>query len=360
MNTKTITLHAIDNCGSCLQAYALQQFLLQHGVPNEIIDYRPPYSRNNGRPLRHQIKKLVFGKAMRRRSQVFDSFVRRYLRLTPETYTSGKALERAALPADVFIAGSDQIWNEAFPCGRDSAFYLSFVQKGRRVAYAPSTGGGHETGAGAPSADVAGLCDRIRLFDAVSVREKSAADALRAAGIAAEPVCDPVLLHERAFYETLLRPDAPEDYILVYLIPKSALLDAILERVRAQFQAQGRPCRVIYVGSFLNRCACDVNLTDAGPEEFVTLIAHAACVIAGSFHATVFSCLFHRPFVTLPYANNGRMKEFLEAAGLPEHFIETPAALLPPPPDWNRTDRKLRDMREASGAWLLEAVRGKA
>lgn len=53
------------------------------------------------------------------------------------------------------------------------------------------------------------------------------------------------------------------------------------------------------------RCGRDglglVDLTDihlpVGPAEFVWLIHHSALVCTDSFHATVFSLLFHRPFV---------------------------------------------------------------
>ena len=45
MITKTITSHDVYNYGASLQAYSLQQFLLENGHENEIIDYKHIYRR---------------------------------------------------------------------------------------------------------------------------------------------------------------------------------------------------------------------------------------------------------------------------------------------------------------------------
>lgn len=347
MKTLTITLHSIDNCGSCLQAYALQQFLLQSGVENEIIDYRPAYGRNNGKPMKHFIKKIVFGSAMKKRMQVFDDFVRDYMKLTPKTYYKYSELQSAGLQADVFITGSDQVWNDSFPCGRDDAFYLKFVNKGRKISYAASVGRVLET-----KEDIENLRGRIQDFDAVSVREASSADMLSQNGVPTVHVCDPVLLHGKELYEPFIQQNGLEEYILVYLIPKSNLLDQVLKKVK---EAYG--CKVVYVGSFLNRCECDVNLTDVGSKEFVTLIANAKFIVAGSFHATVFSCIFHKEFVTLPYANNARMKEFLKLVGMEERFVEKAGDFSRQAADWTAVDAVIGEMRRASGEWIVSKIK---
>lgn len=348
MKTLTITLHSIDNCGSCLQAYALQQFLIQNGIDNEIIDYRPAYGRNNGRPVKHLIKKLVFGRAMKRRWEVFHGFVRNYLKMTDRTYYRYSELEQADLAADVFITGSDQVWNDSFPCGRDDAFYLKFVKKGKKISYAASVGRVLHS-----QEEISTLCGKLQEFDAISVREQSSADMLNKAGVYAQTVCDPVLLHDREFYETMLMPNELGDYILVYLIPKSELLNQVLAKIKAKYD-----CKVVYVGSFLNHCECDINLTDVGPKEFLNLIAHAKYIIAGSFHATVFSCIFHKEFVTLPYANNARMKEFLALVGLKERFVEHIDSIAVNIVAWENIDDRRKALQERSMKWIMEELGG--
>ena len=131
MKILTLTLHYIDNCGSCLQAYALQRFLLQNGYDTELLDYRPQYLINNGRPFKHFIKNIVFGKKMKARWKVFDEFLL-YYKLTDRTYKNYSELIKHPPKADAYIVGSDQIWNRSFPCGRDEAYYLSFVKEGKK------------------------------------------------------------------------------------------------------------------------------------------------------------------------------------------------------------------------------------
>ena len=58
MKTLTITLHDTDNCGSSLQAFSLQKFLLSNGIDNEIIDYVPEYAKNNGSPIKSLLRKV--------------------------------------------------------------------------------------------------------------------------------------------------------------------------------------------------------------------------------------------------------------------------------------------------------------
>ncbi|MDE5770084.1 MAG: polysaccharide pyruvyl transferase family protein [Ruminococcus sp.] len=315
MHTKTITIHALDNCGSGLQAYALQQYLLSKGIDNEIIDYRPWYIHNNGRPLdwKFFVKRVVFGKGIRQRRTIYDNFIKNFLKVTPKKYTSLKALKDDELKADCFIAGSDQIWNSYFECGKDLAYYLDFVGNQKKVSYAASLG---RTRFDRKKMDF--MKKYVGKFDMVTVREKSAIKVMESIGIPAVQVCDPTLLLDAEAYRKNEVKLMDGNYILVYLTQASDLLDKAIERLRKKYKAQ-----VVYVGSFLNRCKCDVNLRNVGPWEFVGLIDNAKYVIAGSFHASVFSCLLKKSFSVLPYENNIRMKELLNRLDLQDRFINS-------------------------------------
>lgn len=316
MKTKTITIHALDNCGSGLQAYALQQALIQHGFENEIIDYRPWYIYNNGRPLdwKYFAKRMIYGKGLRRRWKVFNKFVSESLITTAKTYKTYKDLYNANLQADCFIAGSDQIWNSYFECGKDLSYYLGFVGEQRKISYAASLGRTTFT-----SEKLKFLKGNVERFEMVTVREKSACDVLSSIDIKSEQVCDPTFLISAEQYrkkEHKILSDDFGKYILVYLTEASDLLDKVVDKLRNQYDA-----KVVYVGSFRNRCKCDVNLTDIGPWEFIGLIDGASYVIAGSFHASVFSSILKKNFAVIPYENNIRMEELLEAFGLQDRFI---------------------------------------
>jgi len=318
MKILTLTLHYIDNCGSCLQAYALQQFLLKNGYDTELIDYRPQYLINNGRPLKHFIKKIVFGTKLKNRWKVFDEFLG-YYKLTDKTYTKYSQLKKNPPKADAYIVGSDQVWNRSFPCGRDEAYYLDFVEEGKKLSYAASLG--KES---TPQAELEEIKSRIGKFDFVSVREDVSVKELQSVGCGEVTwVCDPVLLHDKSFYEELAVRTEVEKYALVYLIPQSELLDKLIQYLRKE-----KGYKIVYVGSFLNRCDCDVNYTDVGPKEFLGLIKDAEFIVAGSFHATVFSHIFQKDFVTLAYQNNARMIQFLELTGLTDRYLQSEDAIV--------------------------------
>ena len=131
MRISIITLHAMHNPGSVYQAYALEKYLNDTGFDAEIIDYRPSYFYIEGTGLKaivkYLIKKIVFFNRYRKRSNSFDSF-------------TFQELEKANFISDIFIVGSDQLWNTDFLCGKDPSFYLKFVKKGKKISYSTSVG----------------------------------------------------------------------------------------------------------------------------------------------------------------------------------------------------------------------------
>jgi len=342
MKTLTTTLHAIDNCGSCLQAYALQQYIVSLGHENEIIDYRPSYARNNGKPLKNFIKQIVFGKQMKAHWEVFDRFVKDYLTLTSKTYTSIKQIRKDNLQADAFVTGSDQVWNDFFPCGNDPVYYLDFT-KGKKISYAASVG---QSPISQDSLELLG--NKIKDFTAISVREPGTPAELKELDVDATWVCDPTLLHAKETYEKIMVSKETGEYLLVYLTEKSELLDAVIKKYREETGG-----KVIYVGSFLNRCDCDVNLTDVGPREFVGLIANASKVIAGSYHALLFSCIFGKEFVILPYKNNARMEQFLDYIGCKGRYLTNEKGMSSLEDiQWDDVREKIDTLVKQSQEWL--------
>lgn len=143
MKIATITCHNVYNYGASLQAYALQRYLSQAGHDVQIIDYKPYYlnSRYNWRHIPAEsrlypykdyigtqciyflLKNRKIYKTIGRKRK-FDDFRQKFLTLTDNTYTSAEELRATPPQADLYIAGSDQIWNTACENGKDAAFYL--------------------------------------------------------------------------------------------------------------------------------------------------------------------------------------------------------------------------------------------
>ena len=147
MKTGLVTFYHIHHYGACLQALATERAVEALGHECEIIDYY--VNQNNDlfrRPtgpsaLVADVHTSLHYQALKRRQQRFDAFQARELRLTAHRYRSFEELKTANLPYDVYLSGSDQIWNPTiFPDHRFDPVFFSAFTAGRKIAYAPSFG----------------------------------------------------------------------------------------------------------------------------------------------------------------------------------------------------------------------------
>lgn len=314
MKTLTITLHDTDNCGSSLQAFALQYFLKENNIENQIINYVPSYVKNNGHPIKTFIRKIIFFKESRAREEKNQQFINQYLTLTPDKYSSYKELEKNPPKGDIYITGSDQLWNSSYACGRDKAFYLKFADNGKKISYAMSLGKSE-----VPQEEVNWILSNIQDFNWISVRENSSKVLLESKGISnIAYVCDPVLLLNQDIYKKMQKPVIRDKkYIFIYLVEKSEVLENVIRYLKKLYNYE-----IVFFGSYRSKCTCDVHMRDISPGEFLDLIANAQIVLSGSFHATVFSHIYHKRFVTiLPANNQARIKQFLQVTGLERCII---------------------------------------
>lgn len=351
MKTLTITLHDTDNCGSSLQAFALQHFLFENNIENQIINYLPSYVKNNGHPFKSIIRKILLFRDSVERTKKFKNFISKYLVLTSEKYTNYDSLKSNPPLADVYLSGSDQLWNVSYACGRDEAFYLNFVCSKKKLAYAVSLGKSNLL-----NNEIEWIISNVRDFDWISVREKSSQKLLEVNGVAAvDYVCDPVLLLNKDIYKDMQSPVIIyKDYIFIYLVEKSELLENIIQYLKDNFEY-----KVVLGGSYGKKCTCDIHLKDIGPCEFLYLINNAKFVISGSFHATVFSSIFHKSFaVVLPSHNQARIEQFLEILELQRCIIRNIKDIQKAMQqiDYDLVDRKLAPFVNNSKNALLQQI----
>lgn len=351
MKIFTITLHSSYNCGSTLQAFALQYFLTQEDYEVEIIDYHPSYISSEGRPFRNFLRKLIFPKKYYNKWQIFSKFQKQYLRVTPKRYKSLNQLEKDVPRGDVYIAGSDQIWNSFFNCGRDKAFYLSFVQDGLKFSYAASLGKDK-----IPAEEIDWIINNIAGFDFVSVRENSSKELLIKNGVNdVKFVCDPTLLVHPEVYHEMAHEYNFDNYVAVYLVEKSDLLNEILLHFKEKLGY-----KIVGVGGYIPKYKCDIHITELGPCEFLGLIKGAKFVVATSFHATIFSLIFKKEFIIVPpIVNKLRIEEILNIVDLEYRFITNKKEAINAinnPIDYNNSDKKLQMFIENSKSKLLNAL----
>lgn len=337
MKIKTITCHNVYNYGASLQAYALMSYLRKLCKDVEIIDYRPEYlsRRYNLWSVKSDIirkapkifhffyllaavPKRIFFTPWKRKT-AFDTFRDKFLVCTDRIYHTFDDLKNDPPVADLYIAGSDQIWNTRFDNGKDPSFYLDFVSDKRRcISYAGSLGisyieAGYENF----------IKEKLHNFYALSVREKTGADMLKSMGFESVQSVDPVFLLTLEEWMFLVNKKYNEKYVLVYdFNHKSPELKKVAKAI-----ALKHGLKVYSVNDNKRVRYADKNIDVAGPIEFLELIASAECVVCNSFHGTAFSVLFNRPFYSFPILgayhkkNSSRMADFIKIIGLEKRFV---------------------------------------
>ena len=314
MIIKTITCHQSSNHGAMLQAYALLHYLRTLGNDVSVIDYRPPYMSLNHRiPPQYDrwgIKQLYLlskfpgDMAGWRRHRVLLSFYNQYIEATPEKYTSIEQLRANPPVADLYIAGSDQIWNTSFQNGKDAAFYLDFGSPRRKISYAASF-----ATESLESGTEEFVKKNLSNLDAISVRESSGLRILNELGYDGEVVLDPVfLLSKEQWDQSDTKTAANERYVLAYDFEnRKSVIGHIAKRL-----ASASGCKVYSVSPY-KRGYADKSFVNVGPDVFITLIKNAQCVICNSFHGIAFSIIYGKDFFVVNRKDglNVRMRDLL-------------------------------------------------
>lgn len=332
MKIATITCHRVYNHGAALQAWALASYLKQLGNDVSIIDYRPDYLRghfelkvNNQRFDKPVIKWLYLAakypswKKSLPRKQAFDAFDKKFIAplVTDRCYQSQEELKQYPPVADLYIAGSDQIWNTTFKNGTDPAFYMDFGKREtKRISYAASF-----ATASLRNGTEDFVKSKLADLDAISVREPSGVKLTEAMGYDATLVCDPVFLIDADVWakEIATKDGENEKYVLVYDFECSEEVRKVATKI-----AKDKGLKIYSVGPFVLDYAdkCYIN---NGPDSFVALVKNAACVVSNSFHATAFSFIFNKNMFVVKRADglNTRMQDLLSRYDIIDHLVNS-------------------------------------
>lgn len=362
MKIKTITCHDVYNVGASLQAYALVKYLRNLGHQVEIINYKPLYLEHYqltgvsnpryDKPVLREIYQLLKlpGRIIARRSKRkknFDFFTEKYLPRTSKTYSSIDELKTDTPEADIYIAGSDQIWNPLFENGKDPSFFLQFAaNNSKKISYAASFAVDELT-----KEDSERMKEWLKILNAISVREKSGVQLLSKMGLHGIQVCDPVFLLERTAWEKLAICPRDKRYLLVYDFDNNPEIQKIAGEL-----AKKRDLKIISV--FPMEGADEIYM-DMGPLEFLGTILNADTVLSNSFHATAFSLIFQKDFfvVNRNESINTRMRDLLESVGLSTRLIKYSDDInYTTTLEWERAEQLLAKIIEKSKQFLDEVI----
>lgn len=372
MKAGLVTFYHIHHYGALLQAAATERAVESLGHQCEIVDYfvnqsndlfRRPTGLGSAAADAHT---ALHYKALRARYLRFEKFSKDRLCISAHRFESLEELRAAELPYDLLLSGSDQIWNpKIFPDGHfDPVFFGAFSQR-RKIAYAPSFG--------VPRIPE-GMEDELRSylsqFSHLSVRERQGQRIVEdILGRRVPVVLDPTLLLTADQWAAMANTPpgypagasqyTPGGYILCYCISKPGALSPY---IRTLAEKTGLPvvqlCGIRQKVHPQARC-----ILDAGPAEFLGLFQNASYVCTNSFHGTVFSVQFQKPFFTavapseLAEPESSRTFSILSRLGLADRIIgKGDAAGLEDAIDWPAVSDRLAEARRSSLEYLRSAL----
>ena len=365
MKIAFITPFATGNVGTALQAYATQELLSRAGYDSAIINYvwkqiEHPFRLENlkNRGLKTYLMAIAGYLLRLPKRRGYDRFVSRF-RLTRKV--EKEQLGELQSEYDFFLAGSDCIWN-ANSFGIETAFFLDFVENENRI--------GNYASSFAMDAIPDALRDTyIKLlsrFPMVSVREENALEFVRSlTGKEATLVLDPTLALDAIFWSKIADESSihiQEPYLLVAEYSRSKRLwnDAL-----ALSKKYG--LKIVSVYPPKGKFARAQVLNQASPQDFLQLIRNAAYVLTDSYHMTIFSINFGRPFLTyvtgIASSTMSKYESILGLLGIEGRLAADDGSASDPldpdgltPIDYSAVAEKLRTLRETSVSYLSSVL----
>lgn len=346
MRIGTITFHWATNYGAVLQAYALQKFIKKKGYEIEIINYIP-----------FRVKILQIITAIMKidldwflKEVKINKFRKSHLKTSKRTYFSSRSLHKHCNNYDIYICGSDQVWNESFIWHAESkpvlSYYLDFVNNEKvRVSYATSFG------TDTLSNEVASLVKpELAKFSSIGVREKTGKSIVENLGFNAFLVIDPTLLLNIEDYNNLANEKKIniDNQLFTYILHKNQKTAQKIEDYLYSFHFRKQKNSKKFTGVL----------------EWIAGAKRSQFILTNSFHGTILAIIFQKPFIVVPVEDskmNDRIQTLLSMVGLEDRIIDAFDEnkinnLLKESIDWVYVGNRLHSMREKSIEFLENAL----
>ena len=334
---------AEDNYGQLLQCYALQKYLNDNGHYAYLIRYDPRNDYNkthlikktlkalNPKLLLIYIKYLIINKISKyekvKYNRFFSTFRDKYIVQSPIIYYSYKELNENPPDADIYIVGSDQVWNfNSISINKVinliNAYFLNFGNdKIKRMSYAASWG-------------VRNINNNLKIevnkylnkFDYISVREQSGVEICKSCGFVADWVPDPTLLlspniYRNIYYNENIQIKPKRKYLLLYLLNNK--INYSINKIK--MWAISKKLDIIYVTGN-DKVDKEEKVYPTIPN-WLYLIDNAEYIITNSYHGCIFSILFNKKFAALKLQDtfeemNTRFDSLWELFNVSPRFLE--------------------------------------
>jgi hypothetical protein len=340
MKIGIITIINVNNYGAELQAFALQYKLRKMGYDAEIINYlyykNPGFIKENkSKPavestIMNKLKDLIlkrideysalrYPKIAQTRKKRFNNFHKVNTAIS-KPYKSYSDLYKSELDYDVYMVGSDQVWNPNNGTNIEPYFLTFAPKEAKTISYASSFGVKEIN-----KSHHSQYKDWLNNIDFLSTRESDGVNIIREiSGRDATHVVDPTLLLAKKEWEELLVPyETDEPYILFFVFKKNAFAENLAYEIKKK--TGYKIIRVCKNEIPLESDDKILNIRDFGPAEFLGLYQKASFVVTTSFHGSIFSLIFEKPFYTITPSsknNNSRQHSLMKLVNLEHRLIK--------------------------------------
>lgn len=370
--------------GGMLQAFATQRFLTKNGIDSDVINFDKLKGDINKRKWRYFLSnifdlsivkeksKLIEKKlkqksneklksGMAERDAAFDEFCKNHFKVS-RAFKSWEDMAKASRNEyDAVVVGSDQLW---LPSNIMADYYtLNWVpQDVKKIAYATSFGIGS-----IPAKYSKIYSHYLKRINYLSARETSGQNIIKKlAGRDVQLVNDPALLLDADGWNEVIsnRPLIKEKYVFCYFMGNNPEQRDFVRRL-----ANEKGLKVVALLHLDQYISSDENYVDmapwhVSPADFVNLVKNAECVCTDSFHGTVFSIIYSRPFFTFKRFNkkaslstNTRITSLLTRLGLMDRLVLDMDSKQTFDIDWKKIQSGVSQFRKASSEYLLNAIR---
>ena len=345
MKIGIITFHWATNFGAVLQTYALQQYLSSLNYDVEIINYKP---KQYDLSVRSLLSKRLFSNILLWcKEQKIRKFRNHYLNLSKRYYSESELISNPP-KCDIYITGSDQVWNPYFTQNGEGkvtlSYFLSFGSPNvKKIAYAVSYG---VTEYNEKLRQI--VAPVINNFERIGVRETSGLKILQSLSYKNiyQLVPDPTLLLNQHSYEKFIVENHREQSdCYVYILRDIQLCRKLNKDI-----------------SKLGYRTLVSKFSDGSIEQWLTNIKCSKAVVTNSYHGMLFCIQFHVPFVVISENGhlsgmNDRFCTIMEELGIGNrtvisYDINDIINILRTKIDWQQVDIRLNEFKRKGYSFL--------
>lgn len=340
MKIGILTLPLHTNYGGILQAYALQTVLERMG--HEVFVIHRPWRKKIVlwkfplQIVKRSISRYIFRhnvsifaeKEWNSNQPIIEINTQKFIDQHIYAYYIEKISDIKEGDFDTIVVGSDQIWRRKYyrlHYNYIEDAFLSFTENWNitRIAYAPSFGSDKWEYTEKETQKCSYL---LRKFDAISVREQSGVELCeKYLGCKdAKWVIDPTMLLDKEDYERLISKNVTSSGdLMCYVLDANDEISELITKI-----AHEHNLKVFNAASYVDNVSLPAeNRIQPPVENWLASFRDAKLVVTDSFHACVFSILFHKPFIVVGNRNRGysRFESLLKLFGLENRLIENPS-----------------------------------